>query len=462
MAASVVLNSYTPETGCLDFTISGTPTPVAVTVQKSIDGGLTWINSTGGITSPRCGYIVTVPTIFRIRLENGGELSNEISSQPITITPIENETDISFCNSPIHIRLQNQANDTTIQSANLYLYIWTGAQNQILDTPTHTFYKEKVSISDNYINIEISDFIKSFLINPPTAPNTNQPNFSYNEIGLPAITGQGVFWQVVADVTSTGVTERFNFRTSFATLGYRYDNEQTFTNVFSAVQPDYPRWYNNRIHDYFKQSFDFTKSVAEATTGNLIKIENVTPPVGYTRESLTPYLIVFLNKIGLWDVFTPNSKVLISNKITRTTSNIGFRDPSRIDNTYVHSKLNEITDVEQSIQIETGSLTEDMVELVKQIVYSPKIYLIRFLGDVQTTTTVGITIDNTYVTVDSLLTTIDGLTVTDEYLAYFKSHQQIPVILTDTDFVEMNRVNDKNKIDYKLKFETTTNNILDL
>jgi len=46
MAVSVVLNSYNSTTGCLDFTITGTPTPVAVTVQKSIDGGLTWINDT--------------------------------------------------------------------------------------------------------------------------------------------------------------------------------------------------------------------------------------------------------------------------------------------------------------------------------------------------------------------------------------------------------------------------------
>jgi hypothetical protein len=33
--------------------------------------------------------------------------------------------------------------------------------------------------------------VKAFLINPPNAPNTSQPEFAYNELTNPAITGQG-------------------------------------------------------------------------------------------------------------------------------------------------------------------------------------------------------------------------------------------------------------------------------
>jgi hypothetical protein len=155
-------------------------------------------------------------------------------------------------------------------------------------------------------------------------------------------------------------------------------------------------------------------------------------------------------------------KVTLSNKKSMTTNNVNYRDPSRVDNSYFHSKITDNFDIEQSIIINTGSLSEEMVDLVEEIVYSPKIYLIKFKGDLQTTSTVGITIDDTFVTIDNLNITIDSESVTQESLGVYKTHRQIPVILTDTDFQILNRVNDKNKIDYNLKFEVTTNRILDI
>ena len=443
MAVSVVLNSYNSTTGCLDFTITGTPTPVAVTVQKSIDGGLTWINDTGVITSPRCGYIVTVPTIFRIRLENGGELSNELSSEPATITPIQSIEDISFVNSPIHIRLEQLG----ITKATLRLWLWRGDLNQALGSPNYVFKKDRVSAEDNYINIEISEQIKAFIIG-----KNNEPNFAYNELGLAAVSGQGVFWQIQADVETATTIEQRNFRTSFATLGYRYNNEETFT------LPSL--WQDERIHDYFKQSFDFSQALEDATSSNIILKTPLTSTL--LRESLNPYLIVYLDKDGLYQMFTPNSKVQVIETIKRVNNNISHRDPSRVNTSYVHSKNVADIDSTATYTIETGVLTEEMVEVVRQIVYSPKVYLIRFKGDFQETSTIGITIDNTFVTIDDTTITIDSETIESEYLGFFKSHEQIPVILKDTDFERKNRVNDKNKIDYKLVFESTTNTILDI
>ena len=103
-----------------------------------------------------------------------------------------------------------------------------------------------------------------------------------------------------------------------------------------------------------------------------------------------------------------------------------------------------------------------MVAQVEEIVYSPKVYLILFKGDVHTTTTVGITIDNNYITIDSLNTTIDGLSVGEEYLSFFKTQKQIPVIVTNSDMQRKTRVNDKKDINYNLIFERTTNKINDI
>jgi len=377
-------------------------------------------------------------------------------------TDISNDTDITYCNSPIHLRLQNALQDNTIEDAFVYLWIWNGAQNKVLAAPNHTLYKSKISASDTYLNFEIAEIVKSFLVAPTNAPNTNQPNFSYNQFENPAITGQGVFWQIVADIKSGGVTTRYNYRTSFATLGYKWANEQTNNNFYTIDVPSLDRWYNPKIHNYITQNFDLTKSVATATTGNLINVNDVTPPSEWSRISRDPYLIVYVNKAGLFEMFTPHGKVVKNAKIDRTEINVNYRDPSRLDNSYTHSKLSDNIDVTETFTINTGSLTEDMVSQVEQIVYSPKVYLIRFVGDVNITTTVGITIDNTFITIDDLNTTIDGLSVTSESLAKYKTHEQIPVILTDTDFTIKNRVNDKNEINYNLKFEVTTNKINDI
>lgn len=377
-------------------------------------------------------------------------------------TDIANDTDITYCNSPVHLRLTNALQDSSIEYAYVYVWIWNGAQNKTLAAPNHTLYKAKVSASDTYLNFEISELIKSFLISPSNAPNTNQPNFSYNQFENPAITGQGVFWQIQADITSAGVTTRFNYRTSFATLGYRWANEQTANDFYTVDIPSLDRWYNPKIHNYITQDFDLTTTVATATTGNLITVNDVTPPSQWSRVSRDPYLIVYLNRIGLWEMFTPHGKVSKAAKIDKTTNNVNYRDPSRIDNSYTHSKLNDNLDITETYTINTGSLTEDMVNQVEQIVYSPKVYIVRFVGDVNITTTVGLTIDNTFITIDDLNTTIDGLSVTSELLAKYKTHEQIPVILTDTDFTIKNRVNDKNEIHYNLKFEATTNKINDI
>jgi hypothetical protein len=78
-------------------------------------------------------------------------------------------------------------------------------------------------------------------------------------------------------------------------------------------------------------------------------------------------------------------KVTVKNKIEAVTGRRSFRDPSKIDNSYTHSKLRELSEVVQSYSINTGALTEDMNSTIEQIIYSPKVYLIKFKSDKQIT-----------------------------------------------------------------------------
>jgi hypothetical protein len=216
------------------------------------------------------------------------------------------------------------------------------------------------------------------------------------------------------------------------------------------------------MSQYFTQSFNLTNLVAAANTANMITRTPVVPPAGFTRCAMDASLIVYINKLGLWDIFTPNGKITASSNIESNEQNKGYRDPSQVDNTYQHSKLRAGLDVTQSWVINTGSLTEDMINDIEQIIYSPKVYLIKFNGEIQETTTVGITIDSTLVTIDDTFITIDSETITSEFIGDYKAFEQIPVIVKDSDFTRKNRVNDKNTINYNIKFEETNNKILDI
>lgn len=384
-------------------------------------------------------------------------------------TLIDTEEQITFVNSPIHIRLQNDLASVLIKSAFVYLWIWNGAQNKVLGSPNLILSKTKISASDDYINFQIADYIKAFLENPTNAANTNQPNFAYNEATPPAITGLGVFWQIVTDIDTTGFgITRDNYKTNFATLGYRWNYEQNVlgNNGLSdsgstGFLKSGEKWYNGKIHNYISQSFDLTKTVGSATAGNLIITTPVTPPADFTRCSRDSSLIIYINKLGLWAMFTPHGKITASSDIDGDSQNKSYRDLSNLDNTYTHSKLRANPDIAQSYVINTGSLTESMINQVEQIIYSPKIYLILFNGDIQKVEIQGTTIDNTFVTIDDTNITIDSAEVIEELLGKFKSFIQIPVISEDKTFIRKTRLNDKNEIHYNLRLGETNNKVLD-
>jgi len=378
------------------------------------------------------------------------------------ITAIELPEQITFCNSPININLEQAG----ILSAYVYLFIWNGDLQQELGEPTVTLFKERVSASDTYIHMEISDYLRSFLVAPPNALNTSQPNFVYNELTNPTITGQGCFWQIVADVTTATETTRYNYSSNFCTLGYKWNYEQTLFNPINIVtggslgfSDSYTKYYNSKIHNYIDQYFNLTVPVDTATSTNVITIEDVTIPAGFERCAQQPYLIVYLNKIGLFEMFTPYGKVSISEKVESDTSNRSFRNPAYVDNSFMHSEIRTISEVMQQYTINTGLLRPDMVAQVEEIIYSPKVYLIEFKGDLNLTPTTGITIDSTYITIDDMNVTIDGAGVTGEYLAFFKTHRQIPVTVVNSDFERKVRLNNKNAIDFNIQFKETNSKI---
>jgi hypothetical protein len=411
------------------------------------------ITSYRGFTSTNIEILPGSPFNFVISNVTVPDIAPVPPPLPVDVrTPIDSESKIKFINSPLFIR-ENASIDTKSIKANLY--IWDGLQNQVINQPTVILTKDKVSQFDNYITLEISDLIKPFI----------KPKFAYNRAAAPAITNQGVFIQAqIISINFDGSQTSRYTSTFFCTLGYRWNYEQNLI-ADNGVQNygasgfivPVEKWYNPKIHNYFDQTFNFTRLVADATTANVINYVPLTPTK--LRCTLDPCLIVFINKLGLWETFTPHGKKTASAKVKRTVSNISHRDPSQVDNTFIHSKQITTIDAEQSYVINTGSLDENMTSIIEELIYSPIVYLINFKGDFELVTTVGITIDNAVVSIDNTIISIDSQTITDEAIGFFKTHQQIPVVITDEDFTRKTRLNDRIAIDYNLKLDETNNKI---
>ena len=456
--AHITIDNYNKVTGCISFTIVGTPIPTSITVQKSTNNGVTWTSDTGVITSPRCGYSYVYGVWFRLILQSEGVYSN-IWKEDYTVTRTEIDTPekLLFANSPIHFKIQNTAQDNTILSATLKCYVWSGNLNRTLGLPNFKLFKNQVSIQDNYIDFQLDGQLKSFI----------NPKFAYNEMNLPAVANQGVFFQFEATIVSTTGTETIEIPTHYVTLGYRWNYEQSLLGNngiipngsigFGVISNKY---YNHLVPNYIKQSFDFTKSISEATSSNIILTQIDTPEDNLLKCSRDPYVIVYLDKLGLWQMFTPFGKTIVATKVNTEFNNRAFRDSSNVDNRYQHHKGRTKIETPQSYSVNTGALNESMAQLVEEILYSEKVYLINFKGDLQTTTTIGLTIDNTYVSIDDETITIDNETVTEEFLDFYKTFRQIPVIATGNDFTRKTRINDKNDINYLIKFDETNNKIL--
>lgn len=462
---AVTLDSYNPTTGCLYFTITGTPTPTAATVRWSTDDGVTWSTDTGTIASPRCGYFATTPRLFQIELQPGHERSNIISSDnQIVRTSIETESQISFVNSPVHLRLQNSLLNQQILSATAQIWVWSGDQNKDLGYPNATLSKSKISVEDDYIDFTIDSIIKAFLEKPTQGTKANQPGFGYNVNDLPAVSGLGVFWQFQAKIVSVYGTEIIDGKTNFATLGWTWNYEQNGLNnnpIIRYGSKGFPqaikKWYNPNVPKYFNMDFVFNQAVNVATSSNMLSLEvEEKTRMRCTRDSS---IIVYLDKRGLWDVFTPHGKIIATNKVESAFSKRVFRDYTKVNNTIVHAKSRDSLNVEQSYTINTGIIDESDVQRIEELIYSPKVYLIKFLGDIVFEVAPGVTIDSTFITVDDTNITIDNTPITPTMVPYFNSFQQIPVTVSDSDFVRKTLINDRNQIDYTIKFDETTNKI---
>lgn len=384
----------------------------------------------------------------------------------MTITDL---SQVAFCNSPVVIRIDLitdfPAYVPPTKNTRIILQLVTFDINDAgIETNVHTYLldKARVSSDDKYVSFEIQDYLKNDLIRKTNLNNVDFPVLLYHNTSLPYVQGMCLFYRYsyyaydeTTSVPAINVTDRV------ATLGYRWRNEQNpfygsfvgDANGFNVAQTSVKK-YAEYIPYYAKQSFVFG---AGRTSNNFISTTQVIPTETVCVKE--PLLLIYLDRQGLFQYITTTGKIVINDETKRQESKKAHRDSAMINTESTHSENISIEEVYQTYTVNTGVLDESMNSLIEELIYSPKIYLVRFYGQRWTVAQEGITVDNDIITVDNEAITVDSDTVTLADVGYYSTYLQVPVKCIDSDFVKKTVINDKRDISYTLKFKETASKI---
>ena len=382
---------------------------------------------------------------------------------------ITDKSQIAFCNSPVVIRIDLLTDFPAYVPSNINTRIRLQLTTFEIDdslaevnSHIYTLDKARVSNDDKYVSFEIQDYLKNDLVRKENLNNVDFPVLLYHNTSLPYVQGMCLFYKYsyyaydeTTSVAAINVTNRV------ATLGYRWRNEQNpFYGSFVGnangfnVSETAQKKYADLIPYYAKQDFAFGTN---RTSNNFIVTTQVVPSSTVCVKE--PLLFIYLDRNGLFQYLTTVGKITINDETKRQESAKVFRDSAMINTESTHFKNTAIEEVFQTYTVNTGVLHESMNALIEELIYSPKIYLVRFYGDKFTTAQVGITVDNDIITVDNETITVDSDTITVGDVGYYSTYLQVPVTCVDSDFIKRTLINDKRDISYTLKFKETASKI---
>jgi hypothetical protein len=373
-----------------------------------------------------------------------------------TLTNIDSKAKIFLAQSPVHFNLQNELGNNSIQSATIEVYIWRGFQQADLPLSPNIVFNnvKKISPQDTYIAIELHNEIKAFITSSNL--NKNNPQWAYNTTSVPTTAGEGVYFHVVYKVDNESVKQ---LGTYFATSGYRYNFEQKGGPYTGYDDIETLRKYAFGIN-YDKNTINRTTSVSTSQSGagaNGMITQQSLNPSARNKQTGVSCLIAYVNRLGLWDTFTPFGKFVESIDTKRYEFSSSFRDPLNVNSQIQHLKQTGAPRGVRKFQVNTGLIDENNNYQVREILQSSKVYLVIFGDDVYQSIQTGITVDSTVVTVDNTTITVDSDVVTEANLGFYSKFTQIPVKNSTTNFLKKTRLNDKSSISYNLEFEETNN-----
>ena len=374
------------------------------------------------------------------------------------LTPINAKDKILLAGSPINFNLRNLAQTNLIQKVEVNIYIWKGLQTADRPLTPQIVYLnlKKISKDDSYIAIEISSEVKSFIT--ASNLNLNNPQYSYNLVSNATTVGEGVYVHIVYKVDAETDVQ---MPTYFATSGYRLNSEKKGVQYTDFIDAETYRKFAKSIY-YSKSSFNFTTVVATSQsnsgTNGIIKTEQVIP-IEIGSQTGVSCMIAYINRLGLWDTFTPFGKVTDTLSGKNETVNLAFRNPLGINTEIHHLQTQNVVSASTKYSINTGLLDERNNYQILELLFSPKRYLIFFGDPTFTQITVGLTVDNTIISVDSILINVSQETITIDDIGLYSTFRQIPIKMNTDSILKKTRLNDKSSISYTLEIEEVNNYI---
>ena len=455
------INSYDYVTGTINFTTTGGLASNGMTILESTDGFNFIFKYQTNSNVPLVGYFFSTGSIIQLIPKGLGPSSNKFKlrsniGMPPTLTNIDSKAKIFLAQSPVHFNLQNELGNNSLQSATIEVYIWRGFQQADLPLSPNIVFNniKKISPQDTYIAIELHNEIKAFITSSNL--NKNNPQWAYNTTSVPTTAGEGVYFHIVYKVDNESVKQ---LGTYFATTGYRYNFEQKGGAYTSYDDVETLRKYAFGIN-YDKSTINRTTQVATSQSGTgvngMINQQSLNP-TARNKQTGVSCLIAYVNRLGLWDTFTPFGKFVESIETKRDEFSSSFRDPLNVNSQIQHLKQTGAPRGVRKFQVNTGLIDENNNYQVREILQSSKVYLVIFGDDVYQSIQTGITVDSTVVTVDNTTITVDSDVVTEANLGFYSKFTQIPVKNATTNFLKKTRLNDKSSISYNLEFEETNN-----
>ena len=460
MAVVATINSYDYITGTINFSVTGGSAVNGYDVRFGYDLTSSVLKTeTYDASTPLTGLYFPLGVYIFVAAKLLGPASNKFKLRSnIGIAPslnnISTKGQIFLAQSPVHFNLQNELGDSSIQSATIEVYIWRGFQQADLPLSPNIVFNniKKISPQDKYIAIELHNEIKAFI----TASNLNKnnPQWAYNTTSAPTTAGEGVYFHIVYKVDAESVKQ---LGTYFATSGYRYNFEQKGGAYTGYDDIETLRKYAFGIN-YDKSTIALNTVVATSYSGvgGMILQQSINPAERNKQTGVTS-LIAYVNRLGLWDTFTPFGKFVESIDTKRDEFSSSFRDPLNVNSQIQHLKQTGAPRGVRKFQVNTGLIDENNNYQIREILQSSKIYLVIFGDDVFQSIQTGITVDSTVVTVDNTTITVDSDVVTEADLGFYSKFTQIPVKNSTTNFLKKTRLNDKSSISYNLEFEETNN-----
>ena len=200
---------------------------------------------------------------------------------------------------------------------NVEVYIWRGRQVNVPTVPQVVFNNlRRVSPGDNYIAIELSNEIRSYI----TSSNLNQnnPQWAYNATESPTTSGEGVYFQIL--YKSSISAQVLQLGTFFATTGYRYSFEQKGGYYTTFQDAETFRKYARSIN-YDRNVINLSTVVATSQSGTgangMIK-QDVIDPAIRNQQTGVKCILAYVNRLGLWDTFTPFGKFVENSRLNVT------------------------------------------------------------------------------------------------------------------------------------------------